>query len=101
MLWELSGDGLRRRSRKNDGVTALPSTFRHPQDYPSKRKVASSDRHVPLRSHLRIASMSLHRDLPGHATDSTGNAPGSTPTIAAMPIAVHLLLDSMRAWHDR
>ena len=104
-LCELGGDdALRRRSESFDGVTeSRQAACRHLQDSSNKRKVASSNVHVSTCScsGAWIASMSLHRDLLGHATDSAGDAPESLHSATAMPPAVGSLLDSMRTWHGR
>lgn len=78
---------------KRDGMFDLP-------DYPSNRKVASS-KHVSTRSVAWIASMSLHRDSLGHATDCAEYAEGSPRSAAAMPAAAPVLLGALRTWHDR
>lgn len=65
----------------------------------ASRKVASS-KHVSTRSLAWIASMSLHREDLGHATDCAEYAEGSrrdTAVAAAMPAAVDALAGGLRA----
>jgi hypothetical protein len=87
---------------RRDGMFDLP-------DYPSKSQGGfqhTSDVSTRSVGFAWIASMSLHSEDIGHATDCAEDAEGSrrdtdTAVTAAMPAAVHTLAGGLRAWHGR